>query len=89
MIVDSFTLIGKTEDVDYSVKYDMDSEALIIEDISADGIASNSYRYSQVDLTAEKMLSAVIGDDDTDTGKVTGINRGATRGAINLVTIIQ
>lgn len=74
MIVDSFNLVGKTEGADYSVKYDMELEALIVEDISTDGIESNGYRYSQVDLTTNKMVSAVIGSNDTQTGKVTGIN---------------
>lgn len=74
MIVDSFNLVGKNEGVDYSVKYDTELEALIVEDISIDGIENNGYRYSQVDLTSNKMVSAVIGSNDNKTGKVTGIN---------------
>lgn len=73
MIVDSFSLEGKTEGTDYSVEYDMDKGQLVIQDISAAGISTNTYKYSQINMPFENMKKAVIGSKSTETGQVTGI----------------
>lgn len=73
MIVDSFVLNGKTEGTDYTVDFDYDKGQLIISDISDNGITSNTYNYSQIEMSAATMKSAVIGTE-TAAGQVTGIN---------------
>lgn len=73
MIVDSFILNGKTEGTDYAVDFDYDKGQLIISDISANGITSNTYKYSQIEMSAATMKTAVIGTE-TAAGQVTGIN---------------
>lgn len=73
MIVDSFELNGKIEGTDYTIEFDYDKEQLIISDISANGIASNTYNYSQVAMPLSTIKAAVIGTE-TEAGQVTGIN---------------
>ncbi len=72
MIVDSFELDGKTEGTDYTVEYDYTNGQLIISDISANGFASNTYQYSQIEMPLATMKTAVIGQE-TAAGQVTGI----------------
>ncbi|MCH5315724.1 MAG: hypothetical protein J1E81_07410 [Eubacterium sp.] len=73
MIVDSFELDGKAEGTDYTIEFDYDKEQLIISDISANGIESNTYKYSQIEMPFATMKEAVIGTE-TEAGQTTGIN---------------
>lgn len=73
MIVDSFELTGKVKDKDYTLYYDMITSQLIITDISDAGIENNAFKYSQIEMSFDDMVEAVIGTENLQTGEVTGV----------------